>query len=43
MKLVEENIILKDNMVNLPGFKEFYEADTVNPKDSLLNFDDFKT
>ena len=30
-------------MANLPGFKEFYDADTIKPKDNLLNFDDFKT
>ena len=30
-------------MANLPGYHEFYDADTVIPKDGLLNFDDFKT
>ena len=27
----------------IAGFKEFHEADTVEPKDEKLNFVDFKT
>lgn len=33
---------LKDNLANTPGFKEFYEADTISPKDQKLNLKDFK-
>ena len=29
--------------ISTPGFKEFYDADTVEPKDEKLNFADFKT
>ena len=28
---------------SITGFKEFHEADTVEPKDEKLNFTDFKT
>ena len=40
--LVLENKSLKLKILNLEGFKEFYEADTDQPRDSKLSFDDFK-
>ena len=42
MELVKENMELRNNLANNPGFKEFYEGDTISPKDQKLNMKDFK-
>ena len=33
---------LRNNLTNTPGFREFYEGDTISPKDQKLNMKDFK-